>query len=112
MSSYGLKLKEMLKHKIRQALVFNAYDWTVKICELCMTVTMLTYGAHLVATGQTSSGDFISFVIYQLTLATCLEGLTSVYTGLMNAAGKYFYFFLKLHTISVVESCLKYISLT
>ena len=71
----------MLKHKIRQALVFNAYDWTVKICELCMTVTMLTYGAHLVATGQTSSGDFISFVIYQLTLATCLEGLTSVYTG-------------------------------
>ena len=87
MYSYSIKLKEMLKHKVRQALVFNAYDWSVKICELCMTVTMLTYGAHLVATGQTSSGDFISFVIYQLTLATCLEGLTSVYTGLMNAAG-------------------------
>ena len=29
----------------------------------------------------------MSFVIYQLTLSTCLEGLTSVYTGLMNAAG-------------------------
>lgn len=52
-----------------------------------MTVSMLTFGAYLVSTKQISSGDFMSFVIYQLTLSTCLEGLTSVYTGLMNAAG-------------------------
>lgn len=52
-----------------------------------MTVTMLTYGAYLVSTKQITSGNFMSFVIYQLTLVTCLEGLTSVYTGLMNAAG-------------------------
>ncbi len=87
MFSYGAKLKYVLKYKNRQALVFTFYDWSVKICELCMTVSMLTFGAHLVTTDQLSSGDFISFVIYQLTLATCLEGLTSVYTGLMSAAG-------------------------
>jgi ATP-binding cassette subfamily B (MDR/TAP) protein 9 len=87
MYSYGTKLKNVLKYKNRQALVFTFYDWSVKICELCMTISMLTYGAHLVTTSQLSSGDFISFVIYQLTLATCLEGLTSVYTGLMSAAG-------------------------
>mgnify|MGYP002630008408 CR=1 FL=1 len=52
-----------------------------------MTVTMLTYGAYLVSTKQITSGNFMSFVIYQLTLVTCIEGLTSVYTGLMNAAG-------------------------
>ncbi len=86
-NSYLFKLKEMLKHKIRQAFVFTTYDWSVKISELCMTMTMLSYGAHLVSTQQISSGDFISFVIYQLTLAACLEGLTSVYTGLMSAAG-------------------------
>ncbi len=48
---------------------------------------MLTFGAYLVSTKQITSGNFMSFVIYQLTLTTCLEGLTSVYTGLMNAAG-------------------------
>lgn len=87
MHSYGSKLKNVLKYKVRQGFVFLFYDWSVKICELCMTVSMLTFGAHLVTTNQLTSGDFISFVIYQLTLATCLEGLTSVYTGLMSAAG-------------------------
>jgi ATP-binding cassette subfamily B (MDR/TAP) protein 9 len=85
--SYSFKLKLMLKHKIRQALVYCTYDWGVKISELSMTVSMLSFGAHLVTTNQISSGDFISFVIFQLTLGQCLEGLTSVYTGLMSAAG-------------------------
>ncbi len=85
--SYSSKLKNMLKYKIRQSLIYTTYDWAVKIGELSMTISMLSYGAHLVTTGQISSGDFISFVIFQLTLATCLEGLTSVYTGLMSAAG-------------------------
>jgi ATP-binding cassette subfamily B (MDR/TAP) protein 9 len=85
--SYGLKLKEMLKLKTRQALVYTTYDWCVKIAELLMTTAMFSYGAYLVTTAQITSGDFISFVIFQLTLGQCLEGLTSVYTGLMNAAG-------------------------
>lgn len=87
MYSYTTELKKMLRVKIKQACVFTTYDWAVKIAELCMTVSMLTFGAYLVSTKQIKSGDFMSFVIYQLTLATCLEGLTSVYTGLMNAAG-------------------------
>lgn len=85
--SYSFKLKKMLHQKIKQAYIFTTYEWAVKISELCMTVSMLSYGSHLVTTNQITSGDFISFVIFQLTLGSCLEGLTSVYTGLMNAAG-------------------------
>lgn len=85
--TYGTRLKSMLNLKIRQALIHITYDWAVKIAELLMTVSMLSYGAYLVTTSQLASGDFISFVIFQLTLGQCLEGLTSVYTGLMNAAG-------------------------
>ncbi len=59
----------------------------LKLATLFMTVSMLTYGAHLVSTKQITSADFMSFVIYQLTLGACLQGLTSVYTGLMSAAG-------------------------
>lgn len=81
MFSYSVKLKSILKLKIRQSLVHTSYDWAVKIAELLMTVSMLSYGAYLVTTSQISSGDFISFVIFQLTLGQCLEGLTSVYTG-------------------------------
>ena len=87
MQSYSARLRDMLKFKIKQAIVFTTYDWGVKITELCMTISMLTFGAYLVVSKQISSGDFMSFVIYQLTLSTCLEGLTSVYTGLMSAAG-------------------------
>jgi ATP-binding cassette subfamily B (MDR/TAP) protein 9 len=81
MFSYSVKLKRMLNLKIKQNLVHTSYDWAVKIAELLMTVSMLSYGAYLVTTSQISSGDFISFVIFQLTLGQCLEGLTSVYTG-------------------------------
>lgn len=87
MFTYAGRLKDMLALKIKQALIHTSYDWAVKIAELVMTVSMLGYGAYLVTTSQISSGDFISFVIFQLTLGQCLEGLTSVYTGLMNAAG-------------------------
>jgi ATP-binding cassette, subfamily B (MDR/TAP), member 9 len=87
MQSYSNKLRDMLKFKIKQAIVFTTYDWGVRITELCMTISMLTFGAYLVVSKQIASGDFMSFVIYQLTLSTCLEGLTSVYTGLMSAAG-------------------------
>lgn len=31
MRSYGLRLKDMLKFKVQQALVFTFYDWGVKI---------------------------------------------------------------------------------
>lgn len=85
--SYGINMKDMRRLKIKQAIVFTTYDWAVKIAELLMTASMLSYGAYLVTTSQIDSGDFISFVIFQLTLGQCLEGLTSVYTGLMNAAG-------------------------
>ena len=79
--TYGLRLVDMLKLKYKQAILQTTYDWAVKIAELLMTVAMLGYGAYLVTTSQISSGDFISFVIFQLTLGQCLEGLTSVYTG-------------------------------
>ncbi|CAF0729488.1 unnamed protein product [Brachionus calyciflorus] len=87
MYSYSTKLKEMLRLKIHQSILYTTYEWAEKLAQLFMTISMLSYGAHLVSTDQISSGDFISFVIYQLTLGACLEGLTSVYTGLMNAAG-------------------------
>ena len=84
---YTQTLKDLYRLKFKQAIIFATYDWAVKLSQLFMTVSMFVYGAHLVVTKQITSGDFMSFVIYQLTLGSCLEGLTSVYTGLMSAAG-------------------------
>lgn len=84
---YCTTLKNMYKLRFKQAIIFSTYDWAVKLAQLMMTISMFAYGAHLVTTKQITSGDFMSFVIYQLTLGSCLEGLTSVYTGLMSAAG-------------------------
>ncbi len=86
-SSYKDKLNKMLRYTVKSTLISTVFDWVVKIFELLMTITMLGYGAHLVHTEQVTSGDFISFVIYQLTLGSCISGLSGVYTGLMSASG-------------------------
>jgi len=52
MQSYSNKLRDMLKFKIKQAIVFTTYDWGVRITELCMTISMLTFGAYLAGASE------------------------------------------------------------
>jgi len=70
-----------------------------------MSVVMLSYGAHLVRTGQVAGPDLLAFVIYQLTLGgilsvgtmkylkivelffSVLQEISQIYTALMSAAG-------------------------
>ncbi len=93
---YNDTLHLFYKLKFKQAIVYSTYDWAVqvsfernfigkeretisefdfksKLATLFMTSSMLAYGAHLVSTKQITSADFMSFVIYQLTLGACLQ---------------------------------------
>ncbi|KAM7019022.1 ABC-type oligopeptide transporter ABCB9 [Tautogolabrus adspersus] len=86
-NNYYAKLLLMFQLNKKQALAYSCYMWSSCISELALEVAILYYGGHLVVTGQMSSGALISFFIYMLELAECLENIASVYTGLMQGVG-------------------------
>ncbi|XP_034494500.1 ATP-binding cassette sub-family B member 9 isoform X2 [Ailuropoda melanoleuca] len=54
---------------------------------LVVQVSILYYGGHLVISGQMTSGNLISFIIYEFVLGDCMESVGSVYSGLMQGVG-------------------------
>ncbi|XP_043924853.1 ABC-type oligopeptide transporter ABCB9 [Protopterus annectens] len=84
---YSEKLKHMYQLNKKQALAFSCFVWCSKIAQLALGVIILFYGGHLIMSGHMSSGNLISFIIYELELGECMENMGSVYTGLMQGAG-------------------------
>ncbi|XP_074493739.1 ABC-type oligopeptide transporter ABCB9 [Sebastes fasciatus] len=85
--SYYVKLLAMYQLNKKQALAYACYVWSSCISELALEIAILYYGGHLVVSGQMTGGALISFFIYVLELAECLESIASVYTGLMQGVG-------------------------
>ncbi|MGH0156734.1 UNVERIFIED_CONTAM: hypothetical protein FKN15_032067 [Acipenser sinensis] len=59
----------------------------LKLTVLALQVSILYYGGHLVVSGHLTSGNLISFIIYELELGDCMENIGAVYTGLMQGVG-------------------------
>ncbi|XP_037635009.1 ATP-binding cassette sub-family B member 9 [Sebastes umbrosus] len=85
--SYYVRLLAMYQLNKKQALAYACYVWSSCISELALEIAILYYGGHLVVSGQMTGGALISFFIYVLELAECLESIASVYTGLMQGVG-------------------------
>ncbi|XP_057688792.1 ATP-binding cassette sub-family B member 9 [Corythoichthys intestinalis] len=85
--SYYDKLIVMYHLNKKQALAYACYMWSSCISELALEVTILTYGGHLVVTGQMESSQLLSFFIYMLEMGECLANIASVYSGLMQGVG-------------------------
>ncbi|XP_061673635.1 ATP-binding cassette sub-family B member 9 isoform X3 [Syngnathoides biaculeatus] len=85
--SYYDKLVVMYHLNKKQALAYACYMWSSCISELALEVTILTYGGHLVVTGQMESSQLLSFFIYMLEMGECLANIASVYSGLMQGVG-------------------------
>lgn len=49
--------------------VFSCFQLTL----LVVQVSILYYGGHLVISGQMTSGNLISFIIYEFVLGDCME---------------------------------------
>ncbi|XP_064424039.1 ATP-binding cassette sub-family B member 9 isoform X1 [Latimeria chalumnae] len=84
---YFEKLQQMYKLNKTQALAYAFYMWSNSLAQLALQVSILFYGGHLVISGHMTSGNLISFIIYKLVLAECMENIGSVYTGLMQGVG-------------------------
>ncbi|KAK1160166.1 ATP-binding cassette sub-family B member 9 [Acipenser oxyrinchus oxyrinchus] len=84
---YWEKLQHMYKLNRKQALAYACYMWSSSLTVLALQVSILYYGGHLVVSGHLTSGNLISFIIYELELGDCMENIGAVYTGLMQGVG-------------------------
>ncbi|XP_039361345.1 ATP-binding cassette sub-family B member 9 isoform X1 [Mauremys reevesii] len=84
---YWEKLQQVYKLNKKEALAYTYYVWSSGLTLLVVQVSILYYGGHLVISGQMTSGNLISFIIYEFVLGDCMESVGSVYSGLMQGVG-------------------------
>ncbi|XP_012586568.1 PREDICTED: ATP-binding cassette sub-family B member 9 isoform X2 [Condylura cristata] len=84
---YLRKLQQVYKLNRKEAAAYTYYVWGSGLTLLVVQVSILYYGGHLVISGQMTSGNLISFIIYEFVLGDCMESVGSVYSGLMQGVG-------------------------
>uniref|UniRef100_A0A8D0GYY7 ABC transmembrane type-1 domain-containing protein n=1 Tax=Sphenodon punctatus TaxID=8508 RepID=A0A8D0GYY7_SPHPU len=84
---YWDKLQQVYKLNKKEARAYTYYVWSSGLTLLVVQVSILYYGGHLVISDQMTSGNLISFIIYEFVLGDCMESIGSVYSGLMQGVG-------------------------
>ncbi|XP_077164365.1 ABC-type oligopeptide transporter ABCB9 [Paroedura picta] len=84
---YRDKLQQVYKLNKKEALAYTYYVWSSGLTLLIVQVSILYYGGHLVISDRMTSGNLISFIIYEFVLGDCMESIGSVYSGLMQGVG-------------------------
>ncbi|XP_049323527.1 antigen peptide transporter 1 [Astyanax mexicanus] len=70
-----------------EAAAYAASTWTNSMSSLALKVSILYYGGQLVAGNDVSSGDLVSFVLYELQFNSAIEALMSYYPRVKKAIG-------------------------
>ncbi|XP_075424407.1 ABC-type oligopeptide transporter ABCB9 isoform X2 [Ascaphus truei] len=84
---YREKLQRVYALYKKEAIAYTCYSWSTGVPQVVLQISILYYGGHLVISGQMTSGNLISFVIYEFLLGDCIESIGSVYGGLMQGVG-------------------------
>ncbi|XP_063000463.1 ABC-type oligopeptide transporter ABCB9 [Elgaria multicarinata webbii] len=84
---YWGKLQQVYKLNKKEASAYTYYVWSSGLTLLIVQVSILYYGGHLVISERMTSGNLISFIIYEFVLGDCMESIGSVYSGLMQGVG-------------------------
>uniref|UniRef100_A0A667HJR0 ABC-type oligopeptide transporter ABCB9 n=1 Tax=Lynx canadensis TaxID=61383 RepID=A0A667HJR0_LYNCA len=73
---YSRKLQQVYKLNRKEAAAYTYYVWGSGLTLLVVQVSILYYGGHLVISGQMTSGNLISFIIYEFVLGDCMENVS------------------------------------
>ncbi|XP_004430099.1 PREDICTED: ATP-binding cassette sub-family B member 9 isoform X2 [Ceratotherium simum simum] len=73
---YSQKLQQVYKLNRKEAAAYTYYVWGNGLTLLVVQVSILYYGGHLVISGQMTSGNLISFIIYEFVLGDCMENVS------------------------------------
>ena len=86
-NAYCDKLKHTYRLQVKEGVAYAGYAMTTSFLELSSEVVILFYGGYLVLNDEMSAGSLVSFILYCMELASCIEDVGDVFTGLMSAAG-------------------------
>uniref|UniRef100_A0A670YUX2 ABC-type oligopeptide transporter ABCB9 n=1 Tax=Pseudonaja textilis TaxID=8673 RepID=A0A670YUX2_PSETE len=74
--AYWEKLQQVYQLNKKEAMAYTYYVWSNGLTLLIVQVSILYYGGHLVITEQMTSGNLISFIIYEFVLGDCMEDVS------------------------------------
>ncbi|XP_037375390.1 antigen peptide transporter 1 isoform X2 [Talpa occidentalis] len=81
------KLQELKTLSQKEALAYAFDTCTTSISGMLLKVGILYLGGKLVTSGAVSSGDLVTFVLYQIQFTTAVEVLLSTYPSVQKAVG-------------------------
>ncbi|XP_042540262.1 antigen peptide transporter 1 [Dipodomys spectabilis] len=81
------KLEELKTLSQKEALGLVANVWTTSISGMLLKVGILYLGGKLVTRGALSSGNLVTFVLYQIQFTTAVEVLLNYYPEVQKAVG-------------------------
>uniref|UniRef100_A0A8C9SW04 Antigen peptide transporter 1 n=1 Tax=Scleropages formosus TaxID=113540 RepID=A0A8C9SW04_SCLFO len=84
---YRKKLEDTYSLNKTEAAAYAVSTWTNSLSSLALKVSILYYGGRLVTGKDVSSGDLVSFVLYELQFASAVEVLMSYYPHVKKAVG-------------------------
>ncbi|XP_066579554.1 antigen peptide transporter 1 [Amia ocellicauda] len=84
---YAERLEETYTHNKTEAAAYALSTWTNSLSSLALKVSILYYGGRLVTGGDVSSGDLVSFVLYELQFTSAVEVLLNYYPHVKKAIG-------------------------
>ncbi|XP_012289414.2 antigen peptide transporter 1 isoform X2 [Aotus nancymaae] len=81
------KLQEIRTLNQKEALAYAVNFWTTSISGMLLKVGILYIGGQLVTSGAVSSGNLVTFVLYQMQFTVAVEVLLSTYPRVQKAVG-------------------------
>ncbi|XP_017288780.1 antigen peptide transporter 1 [Kryptolebias marmoratus] len=84
---YRKRLDDTYSLNKKEAVAYAASTWANSMTTLALKVCILYYGGTLVTRGTVSSGDLVSFVLYELQFASAVEAVMRYYPEVKKAIG-------------------------
>ncbi|KAM5287247.1 antigen peptide transporter 1 isoform 1-T1 [Hipposideros larvatus] len=81
------KLHEMETLNQKEAVAYAVNLWTTNISGMLLKVGILYIGGQLVTSGAVSSGNLVTFVLYQVQFTAAVQVLLSTYPRVQKAVG-------------------------
>ncbi|KAM6364612.1 antigen peptide transporter 1 isoform 2-T2 [Pluvialis apricaria] len=84
---YRQRLHRVYRLEGKDAAIYAATLWASGFSALALKLGLLCYGAQLVAAGTITTGDLVTFLIYQIQFTEAVEVLLRYYPNMSKAVG-------------------------
>ncbi|NXN93174.1 TAP1 protein, partial [Rhinopomastus cyanomelas] len=84
---YQQRLQHVYQLEGKEAATYAANLWASGFSALALKLGLLCYGGQLVATGAITTGDLVTFLIYQMAFTEAVEAMLHYYPNMNKAVG-------------------------